>query len=483
MMNRAYWPVVLAVLLMPRVSSAQTPSSLIPDLILKGITLPGADAPGSPHAGHFTLGDPTFGGSQAGSRSDVEAIQAVANFNDSLRSQLTNFPLGSSTGGFTYTFNEASGTYARSTASFGPAFTERAATIGKRKLSIGYNFQHTDFDTFGGQNLKDRSITFYLPHTDCCPVRTDPAAPGTPDTPGFEGDIMEAAVQIKATTNTSALFANYGLTNHFDVGIAVPIVSVDLEANVRATIIRLSTAATPGVHTFVAGQDVTQQVFPASGNSKVTASGIGDLLIRSKYVFSSHGGSGIGAGVDLRLPTGDKDKLLGIGTTQGKLYLVVSGGNDRVSPHFNVGYTISGSGDRTPVYGVAPVGVSDEFNYAGGVEIVAVPKLTVIGDFLGRTLLDSGKVDVQTKTYQYRSPAGADATVPLSTSATNPLTNQPYHQLGLTPNKNLNLMWGATGAKYNPVGNLLIMGNVLFPLTDAGLRDKLTFAFGFELAF
>ena len=69
---------VAALFLVPSLSLAQGTSSsetglsrLVADLLLRGITLPGAAAPGNPHSGHFTLGNPTFGGSQAASRADT----------------------------------------------------------------------------------------------------------------------------------------------------------------------------------------------------------------------------------------------------------------------------------------------------------------------------------------------------------------------------------------------------------------------------
>ncbi len=93
---------------------------------------------------------------------DAATVRAVAAFSESFRSQFAIFPLGSSTGGFTFTFDERSGVYTRNTESFGPAFGERAATIGRRKLSLGLNYQHTGFDSFGGENLRDGSIKFYL---------------------------------------------------------------------------------------------------------------------------------------------------------------------------------------------------------------------------------------------------------------------------------------------------------------------------------
>ena len=70
--------------------------------------------------------------------------------------------------------------------------------------------------------------------------------------------------------------------------------------------------------------------------------------------------------------------------------------------------------------------------------------------------------------------------VPVQTSSTNPLTGQPYEQLGLRSG-DLSLLLGAAGFKFNAGTNLLLNANVLFPLTDAGLRDRLTFAFGIRL--
>jgi hypothetical protein len=475
----------LAILLMTAAAGrAQTSetgglSNLLPDLILRGITLPGGADPGSPHAGHFTLLDPRRG-SQAASITSPEgtaAAGAVLAFNDRLRSQLANFPLGSSAGGFTYTYDPQLGTYTRRTDSFGPGFTERAATIGRGRRSVGFNFQHTSFDSFGGEDLDNGSITFYLPHTDCC----NPAAPPpSPLFPGFEGDLLEVALHMKATTDTLALLGNFGVTDRLDVGVAVPITRVDLETRAEATILRLSTALNPNVHTFTQGQDNIHQTFTSAG----TATGIGDIVLRSKYNFLGRGASGLAAAVDVRLPTGAEEDLLGLGTTQAKFLLIMSGGNNRFSPHVNIGYTVSGTGDRTEVAnsgGFRPLGVSDEFNYAGGVELVVSPQLTVIGDVIGRTLIDAGNVEAQAKSYQYRVQ-GATRTDPLQTSQANPITHQPYRQLTLSSG-NLNLVLGAVGAKFNPFPNVLLSGHVLFPMTEAGLRDRLTVAVGLDFAF
>ena len=378
-------------------------AQLVPNLILteSSCRVPAIREPRTPGISLWQSDIWRFAGGLAARRPGHQAVEA---FGDRLRAQFANFPLGSSTGGFTYSFNEQSGLYTRNTQSFGPAFTERAATIGRRKFSLGVNYQHTSFDTFGGQDLQDGSISFFLPHTDCC---VDPAfPPPSPQTPGFESDLMQATLTLKATTDTVGVFANYGVTDRFDVGVAIPITHVSLDANVHTTILRLSTADDPLVHTFVQGQNVTEHDFPESGS----ASGIGDVVVRTKYNFLRATNTWLSLGVDLRLPTGDAENLLGLGTTQGKFFLIASSDNERFSPHVNIGFTVSGEGKPETLFQFEPLGVSDEFNYAGGVEIVAHPKLTLLADFLGRTLFNAGSIELQTKTYPFRPGTASNPT-------------------------------------------------------------------------
>ncbi len=244
--------------------------------------------------------------------------------------------------------------------------------------------------------------------------------PPSPQTPGFESDLMQATLTLKATTDTVGVFANYGVTDRFDVGVAIPITHVALDADVNATILRLSSADNLLVHTFTQGQNDTENSFTDAGS----ATGIGDVVLRTKYNFLRAASTWMSLGVDVRLPTGDADNLLGLGTTQGKFFLIASSNNPRISPHVNLGFTVSGEGNRETVFQFEPLGVSDEFNYSGGVEIVAHPKLTLLADFLGRTLFDAGVVELETKTFPFR--AGA-ASTPSNDAIADEL-DQPGHR-------------------------------------------------------
>ena len=77
-------------------------------------------------------------------------------------------------------------------------------TVGWRKLSLGFNYQHSSFDTFAGEDLRDGSISFYLPHTDCC---SGAVPPPSAQIPGSESDVMQADLVLQATTDTFAVFA------------------------------------------------------------------------------------------------------------------------------------------------------------------------------------------------------------------------------------------------------------------------------------
>src|SRR5512138_2093989 len=51
--------------------------------------------------------------------------------------EVSTAPIGSSAGGFTFTFDPATRTFSRAAPSFGPMFGERAITAGEGRASIG----------------------------------------------------------------------------------------------------------------------------------------------------------------------------------------------------------------------------------------------------------------------------------------------------------------------------------------------------------
>jgi hypothetical protein len=404
------------------------------------VVLRDAPAPFS-HAAHFV------------SQPNAQAI--LRELNRDIATQISTFPLGSSSPGFTYTFDPALGVFNRSAESFGPVFSERPLTAGKGKLSFGVSHQRATYDTIEGKNLRDGEIQLYLTHLDT-------NGDNSTNAPWFEGDLIRADLSMDLKTQTTVLVANYGLGNHLDLGVAVPIQQVDISAQIMTTLERLSTAAdAPALvlHIFPDGSD--SHTFLESGKK----SGLGDVVVRSKYNFMSKPNLGMAAGLDLRLPTGDENNLLGSGATQAKLYLIVGGAAKKFSPRATGGYTFSSGG--SDFTGDLP----NELGYSAGFDFAVHPRATFTADLLGRTLFDTGRIVEQDHSFDYT--LRADPTKVLTTTRTTVVADTG----------NLNLLFGTANLKVNIAGHFLVNAGAIFGLGEAGLKDKVTPVFGIDYSF
>ncbi len=398
--------------------------------------------PALSHSAHFV--------SQPGAQATLRSI------NSGIAAQVSTFPLGSSSAGFTYTFDESLGVYNRTTQSFGPIFTERPLTAGKGKFTFGVNYQNATWDSLDGRDLQGDEMSLFLTHEDTNRDNNNLAL-------WFEGDIIRADLKINLETKTAVVFANYGVSERFDLSVAVPFVDVSLDARIETSIERLATgpdaAAGTIIHIFDDGQ--ITHTYPESGS----ASGVGDVLVRAKYNFLRKPGGSLAAFLDVRLPTGNENDLLGSGATQAKLALVAGGSPGRFSPRASAGYTFSSGG--SDFTGDLP----DEFYYTAGFDLVPHSRVTLTADFIGRTLLDAQKLTDQERTFQFRFRPPATTTMTVTRT-----------QLTTTTG-NVNLMLGSAGIKINPVGNLLLVGNVLFKIGSNGLQDDITPVFGLDYTF
>lgn len=429
---RLFRVVCILALLSPTPALAQdTPLSLLlVDLIQARVRLEPPPPEFLSHEAHFVPG--------------ANQRLAPSLFNEQIVGQLATFPIGSPTGGFAFTFDAASGTFQRTTDSFGPSFADRALTNGRNKFTIGANFQYSKYTSFEGQKLNGGDIKFYLTHQDI------------PGDLFFEGDLIEAALRMDLSSATTTIFGNYGLTDAFDLAVAIPIVSVKLDASVNATILRLATGqATTNIHSFPGGAQ--SKTFTNSGE----ASGIGDVLVRAKYRFASRPGGGLAAGIDVRLPTGDADELLGTGATAATFTLIGSSTRGKLGPHFNIGYTASGESDV--------VNLSNEFNYRVGTEYVASPTVTLSADLIGRSLMDAGRLQLTNVVRNFRSNVGVPGSA----------TFQEY----VAQTGTMNLLNMAVGGKFNVRGNFLLNANVLFALNNSGVIARVTPVIGFDYTF
>src|SRR5258708_7246323 len=158
--------------------------------------------------------------------------------------------------------------------------------------------------------------------------------------PCFIRDYVQTTNNIDLTVHQSTLYATYGISRHFDVSVAVPILDVSLKVTSNATINQNSfTSAGTAFHQFnpsiVPGCTATP-CLNATFSSSGAATGIGDVDLPGKYEVYHGEHFGFAAGVDVRLPTGDEQNFLRSGAIGGRPFGGISYGS-RISPHAEIG--------------------------------------------------------------------------------------------------------------------------------------------------
>lgn len=371
-------------------------------------------------------------------------------FNIALASQLTSLPLPSPASGFTYSFDAATGTFVRTTSSFGPILSDRAETIGRGRMAFGYNVQFFSFDKLEDFDLSRVPAVFT--HDDF-------------ELGGGRTDVVTTRNSIDASVGQWTGALTYGLTDRVDVAIAVPIVRTQLTVISAATIQRLGTGESREVHFFrdpdAPGGIGSNRTFEAGGS----ASGLGDLIVRVKGSVLREGHRALAAGLDARLPTGDERNLLGSGALGIRPFVAYSASYRRISPHVNLAYEWNGdsilAGD--PATG-AKDDVPDQLHVAVGADVGVNERFSMTADFLGRRVIDSPRVLLESRTI------------------VGPIGTGTFDDIVFGRGS----FWAtavAVGFKANPVGRLLVDFNLRFTTQANGLTDRVTPLVGIEYGF
>ena len=384
---------------------------------------------GESHSGHFNSGFES----------------EFSQFGTALTGQIVSLPLPPPASGFTYKLDPALGVFTRTSTSFGPIMSERHETIGGHRVSFGFAHQRLSFDTIEGLDLGRVPAVFTHDHAEQL---------------GGREDVITTVNAIDATVTRSATFFSYGITNALDVSVVVPYITADIVVTSDATIQRIGTTD-PTTHFFRDLDDKigNRRIFTAFGS----ASGLGDLTVRLKQTVGKSARQGMALGVDMRLPTGDETNLLGTGAPGVQPFLVWSGNYGVLAPHLNAGYQWNGSsvlgGD--PGSGIS-ADLPDVGTYSAGAVVAIHPRVTAAIDVVGRYVIDSSR-----------------------------LVSEDFYALNGTsvfPNitftkGSFNELSAAAGVKINLFGRLLLDLNLLMPLDNAGLRDKVSPLIGIEYAF
>jgi hypothetical protein len=373
--------------------------------------------------------------------------QSFTPVNTALGTQIATLPFASPGSGFIYDFNAAAGVYQRSNDSFGPVLTERAETIGRRKLYIGFSYQYFSFDNVDGVNL--HAFPGVLQH------EKETGAL-------YEKDSITTLANIDLKLSQYTAVATYGLTDRLDISAAIPVVDAHFGLTSWATIQRVAPPSPifGQAHYFDANDPngSTKAVY-AMNNS---ATGIGDITFRVKWAAYRGERSSISLLNDVRLPTGDALNFLGSGALGLHPFVAYSYSTRRLAPHVNVGYQWNGNsvlaGD---VLTGKKSSLPDAFTYAAGFDVAGTRHVTLSADFLGQELFNATRV-VRTT---FTDALGRKF----------PETENQKSSLGL--------LSGAVGVKVNLTHTLLLTGNVIFRLNNAGLTAPVVPLVGLSWAF
>jgi hypothetical protein len=327
-----------------------------------------------------------------------------------LLASLATLPVPTSSSAFVYRLNPELGTVERTTEGFGPSFVERAQTVRRGQASFGLAFQSLRFDSLDGANLRDGSFVTTANQY------TDEAQP-------FDVDRLTLAIDAAVAT----FYGSVGVTDRLEVGVAAPLVSLRIDGS------RVDTYR---------GRAFTQATATAR------AIGFADLVTRAKFAIYDGADGGVAAAVDLRLPTGRRDDLLGAGSTSLRLGGIATFGRGAVASHVNAG--------------VAVGGLAREATFAWAIEAAASPRVTIDGEIVGRSIAGAGRIQ----------------NVPTPNA-----TLEGVDTIRLVPDgSRLVTLTAVPGVKWNLSNTWVLAANVAVPLTSAGLVAPLTPFVGLDYA-
>lgn len=236
------------------------------------------------------------------------------------------------------------------------------------------------------------------------------------------------ALALELDTRTTTVFSSYGVSDQWSVGVAVPVTRVRFSG----TRIRHEN----GISTLQSRQ---------AGSS----TGLGDVTANTRYLVAGSAGSGVSIGSDVRLPTGREDDLLGSGSAALRVLGVASYEDGRLSANVNGGVGVGGA--------------SRELFWSMATTFVPTGRVTVVAELLGRRLTALHALD---DVYQ-----------------SHPLMPGVETMRWLTGERGVTTALLVTGAKWNVTGRVLLNANLLFSVSDGGLRSPVTPALSFDYHF
>lgn len=349
-----------------------------------------------------------------------------ASFNSGVAVELSNLPASSSASAVRFVFDPGPGTYVPVTQSLGPLLSERAATIGKDRVFLGFTYQRFRFTKQDDVDLGQLNLSFL--------IATSPTS----------STIAEASASANLTISQMTAHITYGVTPWLDASYAFPILSNSLDFQING---RTRTSA--GLISDL-----------GSGFARATSTGLGDGVARLKAKILERNGLAIALATDTRLPIGNEFNFQGAGAFGVKPFLIAEYTAKGISPHINAGYQWNGKSFLASPAATEKLKLPAQAFYTAGVDVGISKRATVAFDVLDQIVLNGQRIRYRTQTI-----------------GTEVLRSFEY------PRSTRHEVNGAAGFKVTLREDLVLTGNLLFRLNSAGLRAPVVPLIGLSYLF
>lgn len=337
-------------------------------------------------------------------------------------------PVPSASGAFGFELVPAFDAYERVSQSLGPSFAERAPTLGRHQWTVSVSYAHIDFDTLDGTPLS--RLQSAQPALSAGFLAKLPPL----DQQRARDNVLDVNLDLGLQFDLLFLTAAFGVTDTIDVSATLSINRVHMRA-VATAIIQdpngdggaFFSGTQPGV--VMGGSGACKTDFTcARDHFDESATGTGDLWLRSKWHLYDATFVDLAVVGVLTLPTGNADNLLGFHDPTFTPWLIASKTFGRISPHLNLGYAFRSHADVS------------QAQWITGADVRAATWLTLAGDFLGYR--DDGSDGINDDVVQW-----------------------------------------AMSFRVNPFGQLVLGGVVQFPVNRDGLRADIIYTVQAEQTF
>jgi hypothetical protein len=276
-----------------------------------------------------------------------------------------------------------------------------------------------------------------------------------------EFDTMDFYMNMDVSASVFALYFTYGVTDRFDISVAVPFINVNIKSEPLAEMNSFTWVSNDSANHFFDGTQTEPVLTKSPTPINDDATGIGDIALRAKYNFVHDKAIDFSAMLEYRMDSGDAENFLGAGYSSLRTVIIGSKILGNFAPHLNLAYWKKFTDlDR------------DKFEIIIGYDQKIADWFTLVIDVLGRFELGDPiesqqfpeNVDIKWKV--------GDTDYVNSVS----LTNIPNYSSD-------NTIDAAFGIKMNLKQSLLIIANVFVPLNDDGLRAGVVPTIGMEFSF